>query len=222
MGFMHYFASTDAVGLLVAAVLLLMSVVSWVIILLKAWVLYKAQAALPRAIAAFWQAQNTESGVAAVQAFDTQGWLRPLLGAVSEPAPPGHSVGDATPSLRLARWTRLLREAKNDTLRQLSQGQTWLATVGATAPFVGLLGTVWGIYHALITIAGAGAISIDKVAGPVGESLVMTAAGLAVALPAVLAYNIFGRKIAYLGDKLDGFAYDLRELLGSQSPDLAP
>ena len=88
-----------------------------------------------------------------------------------------------------------------------------LATVGSTAPFVGLLGTVWGIYHALAGIASSGQITIDKVAGPVGEALIMTAAGLAVAIPAVLGYNVFGRLIGRIEADLEGFARDLRELL---------
>jgi biopolymer transport protein ExbB len=88
-----------------------------------------------------------------------------------------------------------------------------LATVGSTAPFIGLLGTVWGIYHALTGIAAAGQITIDKVSGPVGEALIMTAAGLAVAIPAVLGYNVFGRHIGRLEADLEGFARDLRELL---------
>ena len=88
-----------------------------------------------------------------------------------------------------------------------------LATVGSTAPFVGLLGTVWGIYHALSAMAGAGQITIDRVSGPVGEALVMTAAGLAVAIPAVLAYNVFGRLLGRIEADLEGFARDLRELV---------
>ena len=96
---------------------------------------------------------------------------------------------------------------------RLQFGQVLLATVGSIAPFVGLLGTVWGIYHALISIAGSGQISIEKVAGPVGEALIMTAAGLAVAIPAVLAYNWFGRVIGNIEAELEGFARDLRELL---------
>jgi biopolymer transport protein ExbB len=88
-----------------------------------------------------------------------------------------------------------------------------LATVGSTAPFVGLLGTVWGIYHALTAMAGAGQITIERVAGPVGEALIMTAAGLTVAIPAVLAYNWFGRAIGRVEADLEGFARDLRELL---------
>jgi len=109
--------------------------------------------------------------------------------------------------------TRVLRDALHGVLQRLQSGQVLLATVGSTAPFVGLLGTVWGIYHALISITGGGQVSIDKVSGPVGEALIMTAAGLAVAIPAVLAYNVFGRLVARLKADLEGFALDLRELL---------
>jgi biopolymer transport protein ExbB len=109
--------------------------------------------------------------------------------------------------------TRVLRDALHGVLLRLQAGQVLLATVGSTAPFVGLLGTVWGIYHALVGITGGGQVSIDKIAGPVGEALIMTAAGLAVAIPAVLAYNIFGRLIGRIEADLEGFALDLRELL---------
>jgi biopolymer transport protein ExbB len=106
----------------------------------------------------------------------------------------------------------VLRNALHATLAKLQHGQVWLATVGATAPFVGLLGTVWGIYHALVGIASVGQVTIDKISGPVGEALIMTAAGLVVAIPAVLAYNVLGRAIARLEAELEGFARDLREL----------
>jgi biopolymer transport protein ExbB len=109
--------------------------------------------------------------------------------------------------------TRVLRDALHGVLLKLHSGQVLLATVGSIAPFVGLLGTVWGIYHALVGIAGAGQVSIDKISGPVGEALIMTAAGLAVAIPAVLAYNIMGRSIGRIEADLEGFARDLRELL---------
>jgi biopolymer transport protein ExbB len=108
--------------------------------------------------------------------------------------------------------TRRLRNALHGAVSRLQFGQTLLATIGAIAPFVGLLGTVWGIFHALTGIAAAGQVSIEKVAGPVGEALIMTAAGLAVAIPAVLAYNWFGRIVARLEGELEGFARDLREL----------
>ena len=109
--------------------------------------------------------------------------------------------------------TRVLRQALHAVLNRLRAGQVLLASVGATAPFVGLLGTVWGIFNALTGIADQGQVSIAQVSGPVGEALVMTAAGLAVAIPAVLAYNILGRQIARIEADLEGFARDLRALL---------
>jgi biopolymer transport protein ExbB len=107
---------------------------------------------------------------------------------------------------------RVLRDALHGVLHRLQSGQVLLATVGSTAPFVGLLGTVWGIYHALSGIATAGQLTMAHVAGPVGEALIMTAAGLAVALPAVLAFNVMGRVINRLEQELEGFAHDLRAL----------
>jgi biopolymer transport protein ExbB len=109
--------------------------------------------------------------------------------------------------------TRVLRDSLQATVRRLQWGQLWLATVGAISPFVGLLGTVWGIFNALGGMAEAGQITLDRVAGPVGESLVMTAAGLAVAIPAVLAYNVLGRIVAQVEIDLEGFAQDLLNLL---------
>jgi biopolymer transport protein ExbB len=98
-------------------------------------------------------------------------------------------------------------------LHHLQFGQVVLASIGSTAPFIGLFGTVWGIYHALLGIAAAGSMSIDKVSGPVGEALVMTAAGLAVAIPAVLAYNVFGKQVGACEAELEGYAHDLREMM---------
>ena len=109
--------------------------------------------------------------------------------------------------------TRVLRQALHAVLNRLRAGQVLLASVGATAPFVGLLGTVWGIFNALTGIADQGQVSIGQVSGPVGEALIMTAAGLAVAIPAVLGYNVFGRLIGRIEADLEGFARDLRELL---------
>ena len=133
----------------------------------------------------------------------------PLIAATQQDA--GGSLAAAGD--RAQQLTRLLRDALHQVLDKLQFGQVLLATVGSTAPFVGLLGTVWGIYHALTSIATAGQITIDRVAGPVGEALIMTAAGLAVAIPAVLGYNIFGRLIHRIEADLEGFARDLRELL---------
>jgi len=100
---------------------------------------------------------------------------------------------------------------------RLQDGLAFLATVGSTAPFVGLFGTVWGIYHALLNIASTAQIAIDKVAGPVGEALIMTAFGLAVAIPAVLAFNAFTRSNRMVLGQLDGFAHDLHATLTTGS-----
>jgi biopolymer transport protein ExbB len=96
---------------------------------------------------------------------------------------------------------------------RLENGLTLLATVGATAPFVGLFGTVWGVYHALVAIGMSGAGTLDKVAGPVGEALIMTGIGLAVAIPAVVGYNAISRANRVLAAKLDAFAFELMSFL---------
>ncbi|HEY8049243.1 MAG TPA: MotA/TolQ/ExbB proton channel family protein [Ramlibacter sp.] len=202
-------ASGDAVTRLVAIVLLAMSVASWVVILWKAWLLRRAGGDVGRSTAAFWQSPSIAEAQQRVGAFDREALVLPLINATQASAPGSlAAAGDRSQQL-----TRLLRDALHGVLAKLQFGQVLLATIGSTAPFVGLLGTVWGIYHALTGIAASGQITIDKVAGPVGESLIMTAAGLAVAIPAVLGYNIFGRFIGRIEADLEGFARDLRELL---------
>lgn len=208
MTLLQYFAQADAVGRSVGLILLCMSVASWVLILWKTWLLRRAATRITQSVAAFWQAPGVDAAMAQVRAFDTEGLVHPLIEAARQPQVPqslGSQAGQA------AQLTRQLRDALQAVLARLQYGQVLLATVGSTAPFVGLLGTVWGIYHALLTIAGSGNISVDKLAGPVGESLIMTAAGLAVAIPAVLAYNVHGRSIGALEAMLEGFAHDLRE-----------
>lgn len=198
----------DTVSAVVTLLLLAMSVASWVVILWKTLLLRRAVHGVARGTAAFWQAASFDAAATAVKTFDREALVLPLVQA-SQYAPQGMAaVGDRSQQL-----TRVLRDALHLCLRKLQAGQVLLATVGATAPFVGLLGTVWGIYHALTAIAGSGQINIEQIAGPVGEALVMTAAGLAVAIPAVLAYNLQGRTIARIEADLEGFAHDLRDLL---------
>ncbi len=204
----------DAVSTTVSVILLGMSICSWVVILWKGWLLQRAVRDVSRSTAAFWQAPDWEQGRVAVWVFDRELLIIPLVEATQQ-AQPGTLGASGDRSQQL---TRVLRDALHGVLRQLQAGQVLLATVGATAPFVGLLGTVWGIYHALMGIAGSGQVSIDKISGPVGEALIMTAAGLAVAIPAVLGYNILGRMIARIEADLEGFARDLRELLLTSSP----
>ena len=215
MGLPSFIMQGDAVSRAVALLLLAMSVTSWVVILWKAWLLQRASGDMARSIAAFWQSPDVDTALGKIQVFDREALVIPLILATK------FEASAAKASLALAgdkaqQLTRVLRNALHGVLNKLQFGQVLLATVGSTAPFVGLLGTVWGIYHALTAIATAGQITIDRVSGPVGEALIMTAAGLAVALPAVLAYNVFGRSIGRMEADLEGFARDLRELLSKK------
>ena len=216
MSFTDLFRQGDAVIQVVAVLLLAMSVSSWVVILWKAWMLRRAASDVARSTAAFWQAGSLPEARRKVEVFDRDALVLPLIAATEE-----NSTGSlAAAGDRSQQLTRVLRNALHAVLGKLQFGQVLLATVGSTAPFVGLLGTVWGIYHALTGIANAGQITIDKVSGPVGEALIMTAAGLAVAIPAVLGYNIYGRLVGRIEAELEGFALDLRELLthGARQP----
>jgi biopolymer transport protein ExbB len=208
---LEIFSQGDAVSRAVGLLLLAMSVASWVVILWKGWLLRRASGDVARSVAAFWQAPSVHEAQPRVAAFDREGLVLPLIAATGTQMPGTlAATGD-----RAHQLTRSLRDALHAILHKLQFGQVLLATVGSTAPFVGLLGTVWGIYHALTGIANAGQITIDKVSGPVGEALIMTAAGLAVAIPAVLAYNVYGRAIGRIEVDLEGFARDLRELLAN-------
>ena len=214
MGVVQFLANGDLVSNLVAVVLLFMSVSSWVVILWKSWVLRRAGADVARSTLAFWQSSDIEQALTQTRAFDRERLVLPLIEATRLQADGTlASAGDRSQQL-----TRVLRQQLHAVLHKLQFGQVLLANVGATAPFVGLLGTVWGIYHALLAISQAGQITIDKIAGPVGEALIMTAAGLAVAIPAVLAYNVLGRQIGRIEADLEGFARDLRELMLGQDP----
>ncbi len=218
MSLLALFRQGDAITQAVALLLLAMSVASWVVILWKTRLLRRAGRDLGRSIAAFWQSASVAEAAQKVGAFDREALLLPLIQATqAQPAGSLAAAGDKSQQL-----TRVLRDALHGVLDKLQFGQVLLATVGSTAPFVGLLGTVWGIYHALTGIASAGQITIDKVSGPVGEALIMTAAGLAVAIPAVLGYNVFGRLIARIEADLEGFARDLRELLSHPAAPAAP
>jgi biopolymer transport protein ExbB len=215
MNAFQFILQGDAISKTVAILLLLMSVASWVVILLKSWTLRRAASDMARSTAAFWQSPNIESGLQKATAFDRSALVSPLIAASQSAAT---LAGQSSTTLaqkgdKAQQLTRVLRDALHSIINQLNFGQVLLATVGSTAPFVGLLGTVWGIYHALTSISGAGQMTIAQVSGPVGEALVMTAAGLVVAIPAVLAYNVFGRIIGRIEADLEGFASDLRELM---------
>jgi biopolymer transport protein ExbB len=208
-GIVHYLQTSDAITHLVAYVLLAMSVASWCFLIVKGWMLGRVKRAAPRALAQFWQASTLADGVAALRRADRERVFAPLAEAALQASEATHPDALLARVERNEQVLRALRVALNRSQRRLEFGQVLLASVGSTAPFVGLLGTVWGIYHALGSIAASGSAMIENVAGPVGEALIMTAFGLVVAIPAVLAYNVLGRLARQLSEDLDGFAHDL-------------
>ena len=163
--------------------------------------------------AAWSQAQDWNHVQSTWSALDSQQLLGGLL---QNPLLQGGN-GVASKATAEDRVSSGLRQALQGIRARLQAGHDILATIGATAPFIGLLGTVWGIYHALISLAQAGQYTLDKVAQPVGESLVMTAAGLGVAIPAVMAYNLLGRRLSGIHVALDALAFDLRAYFVAQS-----
>ena len=209
-GFEHFWSQGDAITRFVAALLLLMSVSAWVVIFWKGWLLRRVRRDIERAVPAFWAAPTLDGGREQLAAFDREGALQPLLAAAMALPPGGTLEAKGHVDSQL---TRRLRDALHGVLAHLQFGQVLLASIGSTAPFIGLFGTVWGIYHALLSISVAGSITIERVSGPVGEALIMTAAGLAVAIPAVLAYNIFGKMVSACEAELEGYAHDLREMI---------
>ncbi|QJD90174.1 MotA/TolQ/ExbB proton channel family protein [Duganella dendranthematis] len=208
----RFWEQGDAISHAVAFVLLAMSLVSWFFILAKAYAAYRIRRSAP-AVQRFWDAPTMQDGVSVLTLADPEKIFLPLAeqGATQLRASDRPSLGGEMD--RAAQVTRVLRGAIQRSTNRLEGGLTLLASIGATAPFVGLLGTVWGIYHALANVSSHGSVQIDKVAGPVGEALVMTAIGLTVAIPAVLAYNGFNRVNRLTLAELDAFAHDLHAYL---------
>ncbi len=213
-GLATYWQQADTVGRAVGLMLLLMSVSTWAVIFWKAWMLTRARRDLAVGTSAFWRAADLASARSALQTLDRDGVLLPLVEAVQAPEAPGTLATRALPEAQL---TRRLRDSLHGVLARLQAGQVLLASVGAVSPFVGLFGTVWGVFHAMQAISQSATAARDQVAGPVGEAHIMTAAGLAVAIPAVLAYNLFGKRIAQIEADLEGFALDLRDTLLSRA-----
>ena len=208
-GLEHFWQQGDVVTHSVAGLLLLMSISGWVVIFWKSWLLQRARKDIARSIPAFWAATALEAARDQLARLDRERLVSTLVNAAME-KPQGASL-EAKGHL-VSQLTRRLRDALHAVLAPLHFGQVLLATIGSTAPFIGLFGTVWGIYHALAGIAAAGTMSVERVSGPVGEALIMTAVGLAVAIPAVLAYNVFGKLVGACEAELEGFAHDLREM----------
>jgi len=209
-GFAHLWAAGDTVSHTVAVILAIMSITSWYLILAKTWDWWSLKRSA-RGVSGFWGANSVDRGL---ETLRTSGDGNPYA-QLAEAAiacnrdcviASDKLVCQFDPSEQLE---RTLRQQLSVTQADMESGLTFLATTGATAPFVGLFGTVWGIYHALVAIGISGQAALEKVAGPVGEALIMTAAGLAVALPAVFAYNAFTRVNRMALADLDAFAHDL-------------
>jgi biopolymer transport protein ExbB len=201
----------DAVTKGVAVLLLVMSIASWYVILTKAIQVLKYRKSSLAAGHLFWDAGSINEGVA------TLGENNPFsdLAKAGVEAMRHHNAhkGHLHDELSITDWVTLsLRQAIDESSAHLQSGMAVLASVGSTAPFVGLFGTVWGIYHALVAIGTSGQAGIEKVAGPVGEALIMTALGLAVAIPATFGYNALVRGNKSILARLNKFGFDLHSL----------
>lgn len=203
----------------VALLLLLMSIASWYVIAVRSWGLFQLRKP-SHAQADFWHAQSFAEGLHILGDSHAHNPFRHL--AEEGQAALDHHTNhksDLHGHLPLGEWlTACLRGSIDESSERLQRGLAVLASVGSTAPFVGLFGTVWGIYHALVGIGVSGSASIDKVAGPVGEALIMTAFGLAVAIPAVLGYNALNRGNKGILSKLNRFAHQLHAYFITGAP----
>ncbi|MGC2047181.1 MAG: MotA/TolQ/ExbB proton channel family protein [Gallionella sp.] len=215
LGFAHFISQVDAMGKIVLALLLVLSVASWYLIVTKSIANWSARKRADAFLKQFWEASS-------LQDMHTTLNIEAADNAFAELARHTLVVNDENNSgvqkLLAAGGiseylTRVLRNGIDQEAAKVEYGLTVLASTGSAAPFIGLFGTVWGIYHALVQIGLSGQGTLDKVAGPVGEALIMTAMGLAVAIPAVLAYNSFTRRNRIWLAKLDNFAHDLYALV---------
>lgn len=226
-GFAHFLSQTDSVAKIVLVILLLLSMASWYLIVTKAIANVLAQRRADEFLARFWAADalNEVNETLHKQPIDNAfaELAHQVLHAADDGQKPGTHKLAAAGGLN-EYLTRVLRNSIDQESAQVENGLTVLASAGSAAPFIGLFGTVWGIYHALVQIGLSGQGTLDKVAGPVGEALIMTAVGLAVAIPAVLAYNAFTRRNRVWLARLDAFAHDLYSVIavGEKANSSAP
>ncbi|KRG79284.1 biopolymer transporter ExbB [Stenotrophomonas ginsengisoli] len=223
MGFEHMMAEMVskpgdfAVSWIVFLVLVFMSAASWYWTVINIFRSSRLKAAADRVPAKFWDAPNAQAAISAMEEEPaSEPFSKIALDAAQAAA--HHSRVESADGLSRSEFVdRALRQAVVRETDGIQGGMILLATVGATAPFVGLLGTVWGIYGALIKIGATGSASIDAVAGPVGEALIMTAIGLFVAIPAVFAFNFFSKMNNAVVGKFDSFAHDLHDFFATGS-----
>jgi len=209
---LEFITAGGPVSIAVALILLAMSVASWYVMVSKTYQVWRANKVASAYVKSFWATNNL---AAAIKLTSTSALSR--LAKESIAAAEHHQLHLGQVSGNHVTRDEFVARAMNRSIAeesaQMENGLTVLASVGSVSPFVGLFGTVWGIYHALASISLSGQATLDKVAGPVGEALIMTALGLAVAIPAVLAYNALVRANRMLAGKLEHFAADLHTLL---------
>lgn len=211
-GLVGFWMQADAVGRSAAVLLFAMSLLTWYLILTKTLQGLRVRRQANSALDAFWNAPSLDIARErmAHEAPDSPYTFVVLQTVAAREHHARHGRSGAASVLDFSEFmTRAIRRGVQRSLAGLDAGLSMLASIGSTAPFIGLFGTVWGIYHALVGIGFTGQATIDKVAGPVGEALIMTAFGIGVAVPAVLAYNMFLRSNRLLREELDGFAHDL-------------
>lgn len=213
LGLAHMLSNADAVIWVAAIVLLVMSVTSWTLIIAKGRSTQKMRRTAADTAAIFWKSKSLEDGLVRIREAEPAQVMSLMASVAVELQHESVATSLDGQSAAEDRITRRLRAALHAATSGMETGLVTLASIGATAPFVGLFGTVWSIYHALISISGSGQVMIEQVAGPVGEALIMTAFGLFVAIPAVLAYNALTRSNRIVLAELDGFANDLRAYL---------
>ncbi|WP_332778475.1 MotA/TolQ/ExbB proton channel family protein [Polaromonas sp.] len=208
-GLANVWSQGDIVTKSVALLLLVMSLASWMVIIIKTLDLFRYKK-IARAAEDFWHSEDFAAGLTKLGSDPSNPFRQLALEGREATAHHRNTKAHLHDALDVSDWvTRCLRNTIDEFTGKLQSGLAILASVGSTAPFVGLFGTVWGIYHALLSIGAAGQATIDKVAGPIGESLIMTALGLAVAIPAVLGYNALVRGNKGVLQKLNRFAHDL-------------
>jgi biopolymer transport protein ExbB len=214
-GLMNLWQQGDFITKIVALLLLSMSVLSWYVIILKGLQIRRLQHLATVAGERFWHTKSLEDGMQLLGSKTNNNPFRNLAEeGVNAAAHHAQNKSDLHGTLNLSEWlTSCLRRSIENITHNLQSGLSILASIGSTAPFVGLFGTVWGIYHALVRIGISGEASIDKVAGPVGEALIMTAFGLAVAIPAVLGYNALTQGNKKILARVRNFAHDLHACL---------
>ena len=213
LGFAHFLTQTDSMGRIVLGILLLLSVASWYLILTRALANTLAQRRADAFVKQFWQAPSLGQASEALRQRPADNAFAELVQKSLAAMADSHHESLAVAGGMGEYLTRTLGNQVDQEAARAEYGLTVLASAGSAAPYVGLFGTVWGIYHALVQIGMSGQGTLDKVAGPVGEALIMTALGLAVAIPAVLAYNAFNRRNRMWLARLESFSHDLYVLL---------